>query len=803
MRNGNWIRRLWPVAALGLAALALAIFWPTREAQSLTRDGYWYASELNGRLFDDLQVTGLTYDAGHQRFYALVTSGDGPLRLMALSSQFEPLETWPEAVTLADPLPLFNEADGRLYLLDRSGDCCRLYSLLPGQSQLRAEGRLALNAAPLAAAFDRQGGLNLAQSDSAQPGRLSLARFDRNAYGAGRPAATHTTQSDIAVAAARLTDSDLAAADVALVRDLQIQLAGANTARSSNVLQLSRQVAEGSEPLNAVIAPSLDSTDDEATLSLYVVGPNSVFEIAYQPAATRLPPTTVSVPLVTSTDTWQWSPPSPDPAGITYLPGSGELLVADSEVNEVAIYAGANLFLAGTNGMLSGTDDTTGFSDEPTGITVNPANGHIFISDDDQQEFYHLSDLPGAGTLIRTVETQGSGSGDPEGIAYDPVNGHLFVVDGRDSEVYIFTASGDPVDHFDVGTMGLSDPEGITYDDLTGHFLVLDSSDGQVVEVTREGQLVREIELSAPNLDKPAGLVYGPTSSNATARTLYVVDRQTDNNDDSSENDGILFEFLVPVDEELTATPTHTTAPPTETPVPPTHTPVPPTNTPVTPTDTPVPPTNTPSPTATFALVTDTPVPPTDTPVPPTATNAPPTATGSPPPPTATPEILPTDTPTSTPPPSPTATATSEVPPSPTATPERNERYRNHFPMVALQRFNPLAEENDNCTAAYPLLTNREYRFLAEDRDDWYRFTTHEQGEITVRVTNFAPQSGQVAVYRGAGCGSATFIANYGNNGEEKILQLGAQEPGSFYLYISNDGPLNNQALYSLIVQTR
>jgi hypothetical protein len=41
--------------------------------------------------------------------------------------------------------------------------------------------------------------------------------------------------------------------------------------------------------------------------------------------------------LVRIIETSLFSPPSPDPAGIVYLPSTGRLLVSDSEVNEMTI----------------------------------------------------------------------------------------------------------------------------------------------------------------------------------------------------------------------------------------------------------------------------------------------------------------------------------------------------------------------------------------------------------------------------------------------------------------------------------
>ena len=66
---------------------------------------------------------------------------------------------------------------------------------------------------------------------------------------------------------------------------------------------------------------------------------------------------TATPSLVQTIDTSAYVPSSPDPAGIAYLPSRDELLVSDSEVDEMPLFAGFNLF-AGTRlgpGSAAGT----------------------------------------------------------------------------------------------------------------------------------------------------------------------------------------------------------------------------------------------------------------------------------------------------------------------------------------------------------------------------------------------------------------------------------------------------------------
>ena len=54
--------------------------------------------------------------------------------------------------------------------------------------------------------------------------------------------------------------------------------------------------------------------------------------------------------LVQTIDTSTYSPSSPDPSGIVYMPAQDRLLISDSEVNETGLYQGFNLFTATRTG---------------------------------------------------------------------------------------------------------------------------------------------------------------------------------------------------------------------------------------------------------------------------------------------------------------------------------------------------------------------------------------------------------------------------------------------------------------------
>jgi hypothetical protein len=296
--------------------------------------------------------------------------------------------------------------------------------------------------------------------------------------------------------------------------------------------------------------------------------------------------------LVQTVNTAAFSPPSPDPSGITYLPTTGLLWVSDGEVDEIpALFANANLFGVTLAGVLAETKNTVSFSSEPTDLAYNPNNGHIFYSDDNTKRIYEVN--PGGDGIhgtgddsVTSFSTTAFGSTDPEGLSYDAASGDLFISDDANSEVYrvdagangIFDgvpASGgdDVVSNFDTTTFNLLNPQGIDFDAASGNLVLVGRDPTLIYEVTTSGSLVRTFDIKVADATSLAGVVMALGSKNPVVTNYYVVDRGVDNNFDPNENDGKLYEFtLDPNAPTVTPVPTSTLPPPTSTP---TATPIP------------------------------------------------------------------------------------------------------------------------------------------------------------------------------------------------------------------------------------
>ena len=268
--------------------------------------------------------------------------------------------------------------------------------------------------------------------------------------------------------------------------------------------------------------------------------------------------------LVRTVDLAALAPPSPDPSGLAYLPGSNTLLMTDGDVEEVVDgvthFQGANVWELTLGGSIVRTTNISTveptvfpMSEEPSGVAFKSFSGHCFVSDDSQKQIYDMN--PGADGACGTGDdsstffsTNGVGNADPEGIAYDSWHDRLFVADGADRVIYQYTTSGALVGQFNVQAYGVADPETVEFNPVSGTLFILSNAQSGpiVIETTTSGALLRTIDVSAAGAIKPAGLAYAPASDGSGARRFYIVDRGVANTSNPNVVDGKMYELTAP-----------------------------------------------------------------------------------------------------------------------------------------------------------------------------------------------------------------------------------------------------------------
>jgi uncharacterized protein YjiK len=336
-------------------------------------------------------------------------------------------------------------------------------------------------------------------------------------------------------------------------------------------------------PTAMTFAPSTDSTDPASRQNLFVAQSGDaqtlggVTEVTLAAAAAVVEPP-VTATLVQTIDTSRFSPASPDPSGIAYIPGRDRLEIADSEVEEVtgAGYHGVNLWQLTRSGSVTDTGTTFSYSKEPTGLGFDPATNTLFISDDSARRIHVVKPGPdgrfGNADDTRTfINAAALGSDDVEDPAFDTTTGHLFFTDAVDTEIFdinpvngVFGDGNDVVTHFDVGQYGPTDTEGLAFDSARNTLLAGDRTSRRIYEVTKTGELVRIIDARVTGLSVLSGMTVAPAVDNAARRDYWIVSRGVDNGANSNENDGKVVEVSIGGSGPIDTPPTVTVTDPAE-----------------------------------------------------------------------------------------------------------------------------------------------------------------------------------------------------------------------------------------------
>lgn len=233
-----------------------------------------------------------------------------------------------------------------------------------------------------------------------------------------------------------------------------------------------------------------------------------------------------------------------DPSGLAYSPGLNLLFIADSEHDESPYFSSTNLFAIRPDGTFVKSYSLTGFTKEPTGIAYNPANGYLYVTDDDKQKVFWFE--PSDGPIVPKGEFSTTAfGGDSEDPKFDPVTGHMYMLDGVARKMFELTPTGGLVRTINLPTE-MRDAEALAYDPAHNVFFVASGVSSKIYEMDRNGNLLATLDIFADyrnpaNGFKPSikGLELAPSSNpnDGDKMSLYVADYGAD-----QKLDGRIFE---------------------------------------------------------------------------------------------------------------------------------------------------------------------------------------------------------------------------------------------------------------------
>jgi hypothetical protein len=294
-------------------------------------------------------------------------------------------------------------------------------------------------------------------------------------------------------------------------------------------------------------APSFEAARDQ-TITSAALESSTAGISAF--ASTQFSPVVVQI-----IDTTEWTKPSPDPSGLTWIPGAtpgtGSLLMSDSEIDETPFFRPDNLFFLSETAVFDHSTSLQSFTKEATGIVFNSFDGHLYISDDNERKIFEV-DPDNPGVQLGSFSTS-SYAADCEDVGYDPVTNHLFIMNGggggaTERTIFETTTGGTVIQSMKLPA-AISDPEAIAYDYINQVFYVSGTFSADIFVVSRDGKTILDTitvleDYRNPITDtrvRPKGLTLAPSSNpndDASVLSLWVADYGKD-----QVMDGRIFEL--------------------------------------------------------------------------------------------------------------------------------------------------------------------------------------------------------------------------------------------------------------------
>ena len=189
------------------------------------------------------------------------------------------------------------------------------------------------------------------------------------------------------------------------------------------------------------------------------------------------------------------------PFGVAIDPASGHLFVSDSVNQRVQVFNTSNFAYVATIGPNDGSKGSdNGHFDLPGGITVDTVHGHLLVPDLDNNrvQVFNTSDFAYVATLGSDAGTAGTDNAHfygPASVAFDKANNQLLVTDIGNHRIQVFNANtlayATTVSATGAHKLAISGPVGLGIDPTHGRVFIEDYS-GDCVEVMTAGSFASD-----------------------------------------------------------------------------------------------------------------------------------------------------------------------------------------------------------------------------------------------------------------------------------------------------------------------
>ncbi len=235
----------------------------------------------------------------------------------------------------------------------------------------------------------------------------------------------------------------------------------------------------------------------------------------------------------------------PHPTGVAYLPGRGELLVADVRGGSTSVLR-LSMF-----GDSRGTFRLPGLS-SPNTLAFDPSRGRLTSVNGKQLVSAAAAELGNANPSVERTDVSSLGLVDPEGATFDPATGTWFILDAGAQAIVEATGGARPAAIGRISVLGLGDGalRGIAFNPADGLLYVASPDQDLLFALDASGSVASTYDLGSLGLQRPTSMTFASSADTTDAPStqhLFVTDAGT------SSSGGAVMEITLAAQTTLAA----------------------------------------------------------------------------------------------------------------------------------------------------------------------------------------------------------------------------------------------------------